>query len=61
MPSSYAGAGAGARRRQGRHRRRDPQQINIDISLPKMAARGVPLINFPLFSSRLNVVSSAGR
>jgi multidrug efflux pump subunit AcrB len=38
-----------------------PQQINIDISLPKMAARGITLNQLSALLSRLNVVSSAGR
>ncbi len=37
-----------------------PQQINIDISLPKMAARGITLNQLSALLSRLNVVSSAG-
>jgi multidrug efflux pump subunit AcrB len=37
-----------------------PQQINIDISLPKMAARGITLNQLSAILSRLNVVSSAG-
>lgn len=37
-----------------------PQQINIDISLPKMAARGITLNQLEAILSRLNVVSNAG-
>lgn len=37
-----------------------PQQINIDISLPKMAARGITLNQLAAILSRLNVVSNAG-
>ncbi|VDR26108.1 Efflux pump membrane transporter BepE [Raoultella terrigena] len=37
-----------------------PQQINIDISLPKMAARGITLNQLSAILNRLNVVSSAG-
>lgn len=37
-----------------------PQQINIDISLPKMAARGITLNQLATLLSRLNVVSNAG-
>lgn len=36
------------------------QQINIDISLTKMAARGITLNQLSALLSRLNVVSSAG-
>jgi multidrug efflux pump subunit AcrB len=36
------------------------QQINIDISLPKMAARGITLNQLATILSRLNVVSNAG-
>lgn len=37
-----------------------PQQINIDISLAKMAARGITLNQLAATLSRLNVVSNAG-
>jgi multidrug efflux pump subunit AcrB len=37
-----------------------PQQINIDISLAKMAARGITLNQLAAILSRLNVVSNAG-
>ncbi|MBL1981091.1 efflux RND transporter permease subunit, partial [Klebsiella pneumoniae] len=37
-----------------------PQQINVDISLAKMAARGVTLNQLAAILARLNVVSSAG-
>lgn len=37
-----------------------PQQINIDISLAKMAARGITLNQLATILSRLNVVSNAG-
>lgn len=37
-----------------------PQQINIDISLPKMAARGITLTQLSALLSRVNVVSNAG-
>lgn len=37
-----------------------PQQINIDISLAKMAARGITLNQLATLLSRLNVVSNAG-
>lgn len=36
------------------------QQINVDISLSKMAARGITLNQLSAQLSRLNVVSSAG-
>lgn len=36
------------------------QQVNIDISLTKMAARGITLNQLSVLLSRLNVVSSAG-
>ena len=36
------------------------QQVNIDISLTKMAARGITLNQLSALLSRLNVVSSAG-
>lgn len=38
-----------------------PQQINVDISLAKMAARGITLNQLAAILARLNVVSSAGR
>jgi multidrug efflux pump subunit AcrB len=37
-----------------------PQQINIDISLAKMTARGITLNQLAAILSRLNVVSNAG-
>lgn len=37
-----------------------PQQVNIDVSLTKMAARGITLNQLSSVLSRLNVVSSAG-
>ena len=37
-----------------------PQQINVDISLAKMAARGITLNQLAAILARLNVVSSAG-
>lgn len=37
-----------------------PQQINVDISLAKMAARGITLNQLAAILTRLNVVSSAG-
>ncbi len=37
-----------------------PQQINIDISLAKMSARGITLNQLSAILSRLNVVSNAG-
>lgn len=37
-----------------------PQQINVDISLAKMAARGITLNQLAAIPARLNVVSSAG-
>ena len=37
-----------------------PEQINIDISLAKMAARGISLSQLASTLSRLNVVSNAG-
>ncbi|MEE9684361.1 efflux RND transporter permease subunit [Lelliottia amnigena] len=37
-----------------------PQQINVDISLPKMAARGITLTQLSAILSRVNVVSNAG-
>ncbi len=37
-----------------------PQQINVDISLAKMAARGITLNQLAAITARLNVVSSAG-
>ncbi len=38
-----------------------PQQINVDISLAKMAARGITLNQLAAILARLNVVSSAGK
>ncbi len=37
-----------------------PQQINVDISLAKMAARRITLSQLAAILARLNVVSSAG-
>ena len=37
-----------------------PQQVNVDVSLTKMAARGITLTQLSSALSRLNVVSSAG-
>lgn len=37
-----------------------PQQINVDISLPKMAARGITLAQLSAILARVNVVSNAG-
>lgn len=37
-----------------------PQQINVDISLPKMAARGITLAQLSAILTRVNVVSNAG-
>ncbi|WP_226570584.1 efflux RND transporter permease subunit [Mangrovibacter yixingensis] len=37
-----------------------PQQVNIDVSLTKMAARGITLNQLTTILSRLNVVSNAG-
>lgn len=37
-----------------------PQQINTDISLAKMTARGITLNQLAAILSRLNVVSNAG-
>ncbi|STS89289.1 cobalt-zinc-cadmium resistance protein CzcA [Klebsiella variicola] len=60
MPSSCAVSWCWCRRRQSRHWRRDSTADHVDISLAKMAARGITLNQLAAILTRLNVVSSAG-